>query len=88
MKMELIECSETSDISTVTPGNYPEENILHTEHGESLKSRTIIYTITMYQMESLNLVVNQILVFLTCFLHALPHALALPFIIPTTSHGM
>jgi len=39
MKMELIEVSETSAISTVTPGNYPKENILHTEHGESLKSR-------------------------------------------------
>jgi hypothetical protein len=24
------------------PGNYPEENIQHTEHGESLKSRTRI----------------------------------------------
>jgi hypothetical protein len=23
-----------------TPGNYPEENIQHSEHGESLKSRT------------------------------------------------
>jgi hypothetical protein len=23
-----------------TPGNYPEENIQHTEHSESLKSRT------------------------------------------------
>jgi hypothetical protein len=22
-----------------TPGNYPEENIQHTEHGKSLKSR-------------------------------------------------
>ena len=39
MKMELIEGSETSAISIVTPGNYPKENILHTEHGESLKSR-------------------------------------------------
>jgi len=29
MKMELIEGSETSAISTVTPGNYPKENILH-----------------------------------------------------------
>ena len=28
MKMELIEVSETSAISTVTPGNYPKENIL------------------------------------------------------------
>jgi len=40
MKMELIEGSETSAISIATPGNYPKENILHTEHGESLKSRT------------------------------------------------
>ena len=39
MKMELIEGSETSAIRTQTPGNYPKENILHMEHGESLKSR-------------------------------------------------
>ena len=39
MKMELIQGSETSAISFVTPGNYPKENILHTGHGESLKSR-------------------------------------------------
>jgi len=38
MIMELIEGSETSAISIVTPGNYPKENILHTGHGESLKS--------------------------------------------------
>ena len=36
MKMELIEGSETSAISTVTPG-ITQKNILHTEHGESLK---------------------------------------------------
>jgi len=36
--MELIEGSETSAISIVTPGTYPKENILHTGHGESLKS--------------------------------------------------
>jgi len=28
-------------IIIVTPGNYPKENILHTEHGESLKSRNV-----------------------------------------------
>jgi len=39
MKMEMIEGSETSAISIVTPGNYPKENVLHTGHGESLKSR-------------------------------------------------
>ena len=31
--------SYTSAIRTQTPGNYPKENILHIEHGESLKSR-------------------------------------------------
>jgi len=44
MKMELIEGSETSAIRTQTPGNYPKENILHIEHGESLKSRMCIYS--------------------------------------------
>ena len=45
MKMELIEGSETSAISTVTPGHYPKENILHIEHGESLKSKvTAVFT--------------------------------------------
>jgi hypothetical protein len=39
--MEPIECSETSAISTQTPGKYPKENILHIKHGESLKSRTV-----------------------------------------------
>jgi len=39
MKMEPIEGSETSAFKTQTPGNYPKENILHKEHGESLKSR-------------------------------------------------
>jgi len=42
MKMELIEGSEMSAIRTQTPGNYPKENILLIEHGESLKSRTVI----------------------------------------------
>jgi hypothetical protein len=39
MKMEQAESSETSAYKIQTPGNYPEENIQHTEHGESLKSR-------------------------------------------------
>jgi len=39
MKMEQTECSETSAYKIQTPGNYPEENIQHTEHGENLKSR-------------------------------------------------
>jgi hypothetical protein len=37
------ECSETSAYKIQTPGNYPEENIQHTEHGESLKSRSITF---------------------------------------------
>jgi hypothetical protein len=43
MKMEQTECSETSAYKIHTPGNYPEENVQHTEHGESLKSRTRYY---------------------------------------------
>jgi hypothetical protein len=33
------ECSETSTYKIQTPGNYPEESVQHSEHGESLKSR-------------------------------------------------
>jgi len=39
MKMKQAECSETSAYKIQRSGNYPEENIQHTEHGESLKSR-------------------------------------------------
>jgi len=41
MKMEQTECSETSTYKFQTPGNYPEENIKHSEHGESLKSKKL-----------------------------------------------
>jgi hypothetical protein len=41
MKMEQTVCSETSAFKIQTPGNYPEESIRHSEHGESLKSRKI-----------------------------------------------
>jgi hypothetical protein len=34
------ECSETSAYKIQKLGNYPEESIQHSEHGESLKSRT------------------------------------------------
>jgi hypothetical protein len=33
-------CSETSANKIQTPGNYPEENIQHTEQGKRLKSGT------------------------------------------------
>jgi hypothetical protein len=33
------ECSETSAYKILTPGNYPEESIQHSEPGGSLKSR-------------------------------------------------
>jgi hypothetical protein len=42
MKMEKIECSETLAYKIQMPGNYSEENIQHTEHGESLKSRKLL----------------------------------------------
>ena len=34
MKMDQTECSETSAYKIQTPGNYPEESIQHSEHGE------------------------------------------------------
>jgi hypothetical protein len=39
MKMEQTERSETSAYKIQTPGNYPEESIQLSQHGESLKSR-------------------------------------------------
>jgi hypothetical protein len=39
MKIEQTECSETSAYKIQTPGNYPEENIQHTEQNESLNSK-------------------------------------------------
>jgi hypothetical protein len=33
------ECSEMSQYKIQTPGNYPEENMQHSEQGKSLKSR-------------------------------------------------
>ena len=44
MKMEPTVSSETSAIRTQTPGNYPKRNNLHLEHGESLKTRTKMFT--------------------------------------------
>ena len=50
MKLEQTECSETSAYKIQTPGNYPEESIQHSEHGESLKSRVhiLFYFILFY----------------------------------------
>jgi len=39
MMMEQTVCSETLTYKIQMPGNYPEESIQHSEHGESLKSR-------------------------------------------------
>jgi hypothetical protein len=51
MKMERIECSETSAYKIQTPGNHPEENIQHTEHGKSLKSKISIALWNHYNQE-------------------------------------
>jgi hypothetical protein len=39
LKMEPIQCSETSTVSTETPGKHPKEIMFHLTHGESLQSR-------------------------------------------------
>jgi len=54
MKMEQTECSKTSAYEIQTPGNYPEENIQHTEHGESLKSRNVKEVLTTWVWLSIN----------------------------------
>jgi len=36
------ECSEMSEYKIQTPGNYREESIQHSEHGESLKSSYVV----------------------------------------------
>jgi hypothetical protein len=41
------EYSETSAYKFQTLGNYPEESIKHSEHGESLKSRTFFLSTHM-----------------------------------------
>jgi len=41
MNIKQTECSKTSAYKIQTPGNYPKENIQHTEHSESLKSRIV-----------------------------------------------
>jgi len=47
MKMEQIECSETSAYIIQTPGNYPKENIIYSEQGESLKSRIVVVHVSI-----------------------------------------
>jgi hypothetical protein len=39
-------CSETSEYKIQTRQNYPKEIIEHSEHGESLKSRIFLLTLT------------------------------------------
>jgi len=49
MKMEQTECPETSAYKIQTPGNYSEESIQHSEHGESLKSRLRLLGMTFHE---------------------------------------
>jgi hypothetical protein len=42
------ECSETSAYKIQAPGNYPEESIQLSEHGESLKSKIKFYFEMIY----------------------------------------
>jgi hypothetical protein len=46
MKMEQIECSETSAYKIQTPGNHPEENIQDTEMFTD-KTRSLYITATL-----------------------------------------
>jgi hypothetical protein len=48
------ECSETSAHKIQTPGCYPEENVQHTEYGESLKSRRFFLFARPLQKEQID----------------------------------
>ena len=52
MKMEQTECSETLAYKIQMPKNYPEENIQHTEHGESLKLKIVGYIVSLLRTVS------------------------------------
>jgi len=45
------DCSETSAYNIQTPGNYPEESVQHSEHGESLKSRKLKMHFLKFSLE-------------------------------------
>ena len=68
MKMEQTERSETSAYKIQTPGNYPEENIQHTEHGESLKSR-IALTSFCLEFKARSIVKTSLLLYDCHFFH-------------------
>jgi hypothetical protein len=48
MKKEEIQCSETTAYKIQKPENNTEERIQHSEHGESLNSRTLGLYIIIY----------------------------------------
>jgi hypothetical protein len=54
MKMEQTECSETLAFKLLTPWNNPEENIQHSNHSESLKSRKISLFLSRHQAKVIN----------------------------------
>jgi hypothetical protein len=64
MKMEETECSETLAIKLHTLENNPKENIRHSKHGDSLKSRrdyicSVIVQTSSGTLPSLRLVGNE-----------------------------
>jgi len=58
MKMEQTECSEMSAHKIQTPGNYPEESVQHSEHGESLKSRIPQFCVKVFITLTVNLIMK------------------------------
>ena len=57
--MELTQGSETSANYNLTPGKYPKEYIQYSNHGESLKSRTIILPVVLYECETWSLTLRE-----------------------------
>ena len=63
---DVTECSETSASKIQAPGNYAEESIQHSEHGESLKSR-ILFLLAYFRQRALFVVtLTHLLVIVEC----------------------
>jgi hypothetical protein len=56
--MQQTECSKMLAYKIQMPGNYPEESIQHSEHGKSLKSRSIFLILYIFVMLRLQCILS------------------------------
>jgi hypothetical protein len=71
LMMETTEVSETSVNKNLTPGKYPKESTLHSQHGESLKTTSIL--LTYIQLECQAVFKTALIVAICCMLKPVSH---------------